>query len=261
MTSLRIFFIGGMTSYRALFNWLTPYILIPTFVAGPILQIIFFAFVGRAAGVGDDEFYLIGNSVQYAAIPCLFAMGFAIGNERYFQTLGLLLASPARRIPLFLGRAMPVILNGFLVSVVALFGGALILRVSLPLDALLPLVLVVMVASFSCTGLGLVMAAMSLRVRETAVLANVLFGTLLIFCGVNVPLSSMPSWMQSVAAWLPMTHSISAARGLAASASWSTVLPAVRAEVVIGLMYLAIGMAMLRWLERESRRHATLEIA
>jgi ABC-2 type transport system permease protein len=118
-----------------------------------------------------------------------------------------------------------------------------------------------MVASFSCTGLGLVMAAMSLRVRETAVLANVLFGTLLIFCGVNVPLSSMPSWMQSVAAWLPMTHSISAARGLAASASWSTVLPDVRAEVVIGLMYLAIGMAMLRWLERESRRHATLEIA
>ena len=29
MTSLRIFFIGGLTSYRALFNWLTPWILIP----------------------------------------------------------------------------------------------------------------------------------------------------------------------------------------------------------------------------------------
>ena len=155
MTSLRIFFIGGLTSYRALFNWLTPWILIPTFMLGPILQILLFAYIGRTAGVGDDRFFLIGNAVQYAAIPCLFAMGNTIGDERQQGTLPLLLASPARRIPLFLGRALPVIVNGFVVAVVALGVGALLLQVRLPGSATwLPLALVVAVCSFSCTGLG-----------------------------------------------------------------------------------------------------------
>ncbi len=261
MVSLRVFFFGGLTSYRALFNWLTPWILVPTFVAGPIFQVLFFAFVGRSAGVGSDTFFLIGNAVQYASIPCLFAMGNTIGGERQFQTLGLLLASPARRLPLFLGRSLPVILNGFLVSVVALGVGALLLRVSLPASSLFPLVVVVAVASFACTGLGLTTAALAMRVRETAVLSNLLFGVLLIFCGVNVPLSAMPGWMSAVAHWLPMTHGIAAARSLAGGASWSSVLPQVFAELGVGLLYVVIGLGLLAVFERESRRYATLDLA
>ena len=261
MVSLRVFFVGGLTSYRALFNWLTPWILVPTFLLGPLFQILFFAYVGRDAGVGSDSFYLIGNAVQYAAIPCLFAMGNTIGGERQFQTLGLLLASPARRVPLFLGRSVPVILNGFVVSVFALFAGALLLHVSLPAASLLPLVVVVGVCAFSCTGLGLAAAALAVRVRETAVLSNLFFGILLIFCGVNVPLSALPTWMSTMARWMPLTHGIEAARDLAGGASWGMVLPLVSREAEIGLMYVVIGLLMLAYFERESRRHATLDLA
>jgi ABC-2 type transport system permease protein len=261
MVSLRVFFVGGLTSYRALFNWLTPWILIPTFLLGPLFQILFFAYVGRDAGVGTDSFYLIGNAVQYAAIPCLFAMGNTIGGERQFQTLGLLLASPARRVPLFLGRSVPVILNGFAVSVFALFAGALILDVSLPASSLLPLVAVVAVCAFSCTGLGLATAALAVRVRETAVLSNLFFGILLIFCGVNVPLTALPTWMSSMAQWMPLTHGIEAARDLAGGESWTTVLPLVAREAEIGVIYVVIGLLMLAYFERESRRHATLDLA
>jgi ABC-2 type transport system permease protein len=261
VANLRLFFIGGLISYRALFAWLTPWVLIPTFVVGPIFQVLFFAFVGRSAGVGSDRFYLIGNAVQYAAIPCLFAMQNTISNERYTQTLGLLLASPARRVPLFLGRALPVILNGFAVAVIALVVGSIVLRVTIPAPAWLPMVAVVAVSAFSCTGLGLATAALGLRVRETAVLSTILFGILLVFCGVNVPLSAMPAAMASIAAYLPMTHGIAAARELADGATWASVAPLVRAEAVIGVVYAVIGLAMLAWFERESRRHATLEIA
>ena len=260
-TSLRIFFLGGLTSYRALFHWLTPWILIPTFVVGPIFQLLFFAYVGRDAGVGDDSFYLVGNAVELASIPCLFAMGNTIGNERFTQTLGLLLASPARRLPLFLGRALPVIVNGFCVSAVVLVVGALLLRVPIPVDAWVPLVAVLAVSSFACTGLGLTSAALALRVRETAVLSNIIMGFLIIFCGVNVAVSALPAWMQSVAQVLPLTHGIAAARELVGGASWASVTPLVRDEAMIGVVYAAIGMAMLLFFERESRRHATLELA
>jgi hypothetical protein len=119
VSSVRLFFVGGITSYRALFAWMSPWIFIPSFIVTPLFQILFFAYAGRAAGVADDRFFLIGNAVQFASIPCLFAMGNAIANERREQTLGLILVTPARRIPLFLGRALPVIVNGFLVTVVA----------------------------------------------------------------------------------------------------------------------------------------------
>src|SRR6185312_16351735 len=79
----RIFFVGGVIAYRALFNWLNPWIFIPTLVFAPIFQVLFFAFLGRAAGLESDRFYVIGNALQLAALPGLFAMTFAISGERW----------------------------------------------------------------------------------------------------------------------------------------------------------------------------------
>jgi ABC-2 type transport system permease protein len=259
MRSLRVLVVGGLSSYRALFSWLSPWILIPSFLVTPLFQILFFAYVGRAAGVGDDRYFLIGNAVLYAAIPCLFAMGSAIGGERRQGTLPLLLISPVPRIPLFLGRALPVILNGFLVSVIALATGAAVLRVEIPVGSWLPLAMAVAVSTFACTGLGLLNAAVALRVREVAVLSNVIFGLLMVFTGVNVPLAAVPGWMASVAQWLPLTHGLAAARRVADGASLSAVRSVLLAEAGIGALYVAAGLLVLAWLERESRRKASLD--
>jgi ABC-2 type transport system permease protein len=99
-----------------------------------------------------------------------------------------------------------------------------------------------------------------LRVRETAVLANVIFGVLLVFCGVNVPLDRLPDWMAAVSPWLPLTHGIAAARSLADGASLASVAGEVGKEAAIGVGYVLIGMAMLSYFEWESRRRATLEV-
>jgi ABC-2 type transport system permease protein len=260
VNAVRVLVIGGLMSYRALFNWLSPWILVPSFLVGPIAQILLFAYLGRSAGVGSDEFFVIGNALQYAAIPCLFAMGNTVGNERQEKTLGIVLSTPAPRVPLFLGRALPVILNGFLVALFSLVVGGLIFSIDVPASAYLPIVFVSLVTSFSCTGLGFVCAALSLRVRETAVLANVIFGFLLVFCGVNIPLDRLPEWMASVAPWLPMTHGIEAARRLADGQSLGDVWGLVGRETALGVGYVLVGLVLLAWFEWESRRRATLEV-
>ena len=79
--------------------------------------------------------------------------------------------------------------------------------------------------------------------------------------GVNVAVAVLPPWMQSVSQVLPLTHGIEAARELAGGRSLADVAPLVRDEVVIGIVFAAIGFAMLLWMERESRRHASLELA
>lgn len=257
--SLRVFFVGGYISYRALFGFLSLWIFIPTLVITPIMQIILFAYIGRAAGVRSDEFYVIGNSIQYASVPCLFAMTQTISEERFWQTLGPILISPARRMPIFLGRALPVIANGLFVAAFSLFVGGLILGVTLDASEWVRLIPVLLVAAFSCTGLGLITAGIGLRVRETAVLSNVFIGLLLIFCGANVAISSLPGWMATIARGLPLTHSIEAARAVAAGASLHAVRGLLGKELLIGIVYSVIGFGLIRYFERQSRRLATLE--
>ena len=135
------------------------------------------------------------------------------------------------------------------------------LRVHVPLSAIAPLALIVALTAFSCTGLGLVNAALSLRVRETAVLSNVLFGFLLLFCGINVPLDALPGAMSTIAQGLPLTHGVEAARRLADGAALGDVGGLVAAEALIGTLYAVAGYAILRYFEWESRRLATLERA
>jgi len=259
IVSARIFFVGGATSFRALFYWLTPWIYIPTMLIAPIFQILLFTYIGRSAHLQSDEFYVIGNALQYASIPCLFAMSQSIGGERFQETLSAILVSPAARIPLFFGRSLPVVLNGAFVAAFSLVVGSLILGVHLPASSLAPLGLTILIAAFSCTGLGLVNAAVSLRIRENAVLSNVIFGFLLIFTGANVPLDDLPGWMSTAAQGMPFTHAIEAARKLADGASLGDVRGLIGAELLIGLIYGVAGFLLLRWFETLSRRYASLE--
>jgi ABC-2 type transport system permease protein len=259
--ALRIFFIGGLTAYRGLINWLSPWIFFPTLVIAPIFQILLFVYIGRNAGVQSDEFYVIGNAVQYASIPCLFAMTNAIAGERSQQTLAYILVTPAGRLPLFLGRALPVIANSMFVAAFSLLVSGLILGINVPVSAWPAIALVIFVSTFSCTGLGLICAGIGLRVRETAVLNNVIFGLLLIFTGANLRIDLLPGWMQAISYRVPLTHGIEAARHVADGASLGTVSGLLVREAVIGAAYTFLGYQLLLFMERASRKRASLQVA
>jgi ABC-2 type transport system permease protein len=261
MTSVRVFFVGGLISFRALFSWLNPWVYIPSFMVAPIFQILLFVYIGRSAKLQSDSFYVIGNGLQYAAIPCLFAMANTIAGERFQQTLGYILITPARRLPLFLGRAIPVALNGFFVAVFALVVGSAIVGTHIAVSGYAPIILVIVVSALACTGLGLINAAIGLVTRETAVLSNILFGGLLVLSGANVPVHDLPVVLRQISAGVPLTHGIAAARRLAAGDSFRSVLGLVGAEALIGLIYAAVGYSLIRSTETLSRRRATLERA
>lgn len=261
MHALRVFFVGGLTSYRALFGWLSPAIFLTTLFATPLFQILLFAYIGRTAGLEDDEFYVIGNSIQYVSIPCVFGMVQMIAGERYAQTLASVLVAPAGRLPLFLGRAFPVVLNGAVVSVVSFTVAALLLGVRIPASSVAPLLAVILLAAFSCTGFGLVFAGIGLRVRETSVMNNIIFGWLLIFTGSNVRLDLLPRWMEAIGESMPLTHAIEAGRRLADGATLGDVSGLLAWEAGLGVTYLAVGYAFLLHMETQSRKRATLEIS
>jgi ABC-2 type transport system permease protein len=259
MNSVRIFFVGGYLAYRALFNWIHWTMYVPTMLGGPIFQILFFAYIGRYAGSQSDKFFLVGNAVAICALGGIFGMAMTIGGERWTQTLSSILVTPANRLALFLGRALPNIANGVIVSTVGFVVGSLLLGVSFPAGSIPAIALIVVVSSFSCTAFGTLIGAFGLRGRDIFFFANLMIFVFLLFCGVNVPLDALPAWMQQVASVLPLTHGIQAARRVADGASLGDVSGLVLTELLIGLCYAAVAYALLRLFEIDGRRRATFE--
>jgi ABC-2 type transport system permease protein len=256
---LRVFFVGGMTSYRALFNWISPWVFVPHMIGYPVFEILFFAYLGRFAEVESDEFFLIGNAFIGIAVTGFFGMSAAIAGERRSQTLTALLASPANRLALFLGRALPSILTGFLVAATAFTICALVLDVSFTASELRGLALAALVASFSCTAFGLCLGSLGFRGRNVTLFADMVAGSMLFLSGANVPLERLPGWVQAVSNVLPLTHGIEAGRRLADGEALGDVSGLLATEAGIGLCYLVTGLVLLRFFEYQGRRSATLE--
>lgn len=258
-SSFRVFFVGGLISYRALFNWLRPSIYIPTMLGSPLFQILFFAHLGRFTGLNNDSFFVVGNAVQVSSMAAIYGATMAIGNERWMGTLSPLLASPANRVALFLGRSLPYIANGLFVSAFGFIVGMLLLNFELSSASIPPLIAVVLVTCVSCTGAGLLLGSIGLRARDVFFISNLMYFLMLLFCGVNIPLDALPGWMQAIGNALPLTHGIEAAREVAGGASLADVSGLVANEAWHGLAYLVAAYLLFRVLEEESRRRATLD--
>lgn len=260
MTSaLRVFFVGGTISYRALFNWIRPGMYVTTMLGSPLFQILFFTYLGRYTRNEDDTFFIVGNAVQVAAMSSIYGMVMGIANERQFGTLSPLLATPANRLALFLGRALPFIANGLVVSAFGFGVSWALLDFSLDSSDVPALALIVLVTTVSCTALGMLIGSIGLRARDVFFAANLVYFLMLLFCGVNVAVDDLPGWMEAVGRALPLTHGIEAAREVANGAPLGGVGGLVATEALIGLAYAAAAYVLFRLFELEGRRRASLE--
>jgi ABC-2 type transport system permease protein len=257
--NLRVFFVGGYYAYRALFNWMHWTHYIPTMLGGPTFQLLFFAYVGRFAQLENDEFFVTGNALHLSAMAGVFGMAMTIGGERWTQTLSPLMATPANRLPMFLGRSVPLIANGIVTSAFVFFVGWVLLDFEMAAAQIPALAVVIVASAFACTGLGLVVGAVGLRARDVFFLANLAVYSLLVICGANIPRETFPGWMQTLSSGVPLTHGIEAARAVTDGATLGEVDHLVWTELGIGAAYAVAGYALFRLFEVEGRRRASLE--
>jgi ABC-2 type transport system permease protein len=255
----RIFFVGGLISYRALFYWITPWQYIPTMLAAPLFQILFFVYLGRATGVGSTTFFVVGNSIQICSMSGIYGMTMALANERQFQTLSPILATPANRIALFLGRGLPVLVSGLQTTAFGFLVSALILNFRPSPKALPELALTVLVSTASCTGFGMALGSLGLRARDIWLTANIAYFAMLLLCGVEVPLHQLPGVLQVVAHVLPLTHGIAAGRLLASGHHLGAAWPYIWEELGIGVAWAVIALLLFRYFEREGRRTGSFD--
>ncbi len=173
--------------------------------------------------------------------------------------LASLLASPANRLALFLGRAVPSIATGMVTASITFGICAWILDVDFAASELWRIGVAALAASFACTAFGLCLGSLGFRGRNVSLFADMVTGSMLLLSGANVPLERLPGWVQAVSNVLPLTHGIEAARRLGDGETLGDVAGLLGTELAIGSVYLVLGVALLRFFEYEGRRSATLE--
>lgn len=107
--------------------------------------------------------------------------------------------------------------------------------------------LVIAAASFSCIGIGLVIAAFARQVAGAVILSVLVSFPLIFMTGAVFPLSQMPAFMQWIAHAIPLTYAIEALSGvMLRGETMAEVARQIGILVAFGAALLALGSVLVR---------------
>lgn len=212
----------------------------------------------RAEGGQSFGFLLIGLttasliSVAVASLPSAVAAGIGSG------VLEAMLATPTPTPMLMAGLSAFDLAWATLKAAILLLAGWLLGANLLPGQAIPGIGILVLIV-LAHIPFGLIGAALVLAFRTAGPLPK---GVLLasgLLGGVYYPTHVIPSWLQSVSAFLPLTYGLRALRRVVLEgASLTAVRPDLLALTGATVMLFAVGIAALTAAFRYARRHGTL---
>ena len=213
----------------------------------------------KTTGATDFIGYIvIGTTVWMWQNIVLWDVGFSLRNEQMRGTLESNWLSPTWRFSYLLGHTGPQIISMAMFILITAIEFGLIFGVKL--HGSIWLVLLVMLASIPAVyGLGFAFASLVITLKEANAFVFLVRGLVMIFCGITFPISLLPGWMQSVAAWLPQTYMIHAMRSAAfANASLMDLWPDLKALILFGAFWLTTGYLLFTWMERRARQSGAI---
>jgi len=209
----------------------------------------------KLTGATDFIGYIvIGTTVWMWQNIVLWDVGFALRNEQMRGTLESNWLSPTWRFSYLLGHTGPQLISMTMFILITAIEFGLIFSVKLNGSAWLAL-LVMLVSIPAIYGLGFAFASIVITAKEAHTFVFLVRGLVMIFCGITFPVSLLPGWMQSIANWLPQTYMIRAMRSAAfANASFTELLPDLKALLLFGAFWLTLGYLLFTWMERRARQ-------
>jgi ABC-2 type transport system permease protein len=258
MNNFKVFVSSAIFSFRAQFDWLNPAMWITMKFVLSLSQMAFFAFVGVFAGA-SVPFIAIGNALQSLSWNTVFSVINITGHDKWDGTLPLVLATPAHRMPLFIGRAMIHVFDGLISVAISFAFAAFIFGVNFGQADVLALTLTVFLTAFTMAGFGLLIGGLSFFFRNPMVFANIFTFVLLIFCGVNFPVQSLPNIIQPVSYLFPLTYGITAARSAISGGNLIQIAPTLAMQLVVGLTAMVMGFLFFRSFENNARKTGKME--
>jgi ABC-2 type transport system permease protein len=231
-----------------------------------VMQVVFFAMVGLLLDSPDTvRFLFVGNAVMITSLEALITVA-STTWERRQGTMPLLVAAPTRLWPVFVGRSVQWLPSGVLTASVALFAVGPAFGVTWTLPRALAAFGCLIVVAVTTYGFALVLAALVLAAMDLRnVVSNLAHVLMMLVCGVMVPVSFWPTWVQYLAQALPLTHALRAIRALADPPPGAPLAGEVAAGVLaalgVGAAWLVVAALLLERLATAGRRSGSIEFA
>jgi ABC-2 type transport system permease protein len=218
---------------------------------------------GGALDVNRTMTTLLIGAVVWAYLGILFEFLMeTVAWERWEGTIEYTFMAPLSRAMHLAGQGVFAILYGLLRAVFLFCVCAfLFFDLSMPSAKFFPAFVVLVVASISFIGIGMMMSVLPLISPEKGTqLGFVAQGTLLVVSGVYYPVSVLPEWMQWIAKVSPATYALDGIRsaildGQGMSAMWDDLWPL----LVIGVISIPAGLFVFRMGEQYAKRHGKLK--
>jgi ABC-2 type transport system permease protein len=205
---------------------------------------------------------LLIGAVIWAYLGIIFEfLTETVAWERWEGTIEYTFMAPLSRAAHLAGMAVHAVLYGLIRAVLLFAVVALFFDLSMPRANFAAAFVVVLVASVSFSGIGMMTAVLPLISPEKGTqLGFVAQGVMLVVSGVYYPVDVLPGWMQWIATISPATYALSGSRdAILDGAGLSSMGSELLALTVIGLASLPIGLAMFAAGERYAKQHGKLK--
>ena len=172
----------------------------------------------------------------------------------------MLVVAPTSLAPAMIGRTSIWLINAILTSLSTFAILVTLFRFPLRMPEALFAPLIVAVVCASAYGFSLFVGSFVIRIPSTRNIASNLATTMLTaFCGVAVPVTFWPGWIQTVAAILPVTHGLQSMRLLLSGGSPTAIIAGVLLEAAVGLGWLTLAILTMDRMADRGRRDGSIE--
>jgi len=212
--------------------------------------------------VNDAILFLLIGAVIWAYLGIIFEiLTETVAWERWEGTIEYTFMAPLSRPIHLFGMGAFAIFYG-VIRAVLLFGVvALFFSLDLAGANFAAALLVLLVASISFIGIGMMTAVLPLISPEKGTqLGFVAQGLLLVVSGVYYPVSVLPEWMQWLSVISPATYALDGIRdaiidGAGVTDMWPNIWPL----ILIGMVSIPLGLEVFRRGERYAKKHGKLK--
>jgi ABC-2 type transport system permease protein len=230
------------------------------------LTIVFIAKGIEAGGgkidVNEVTTILLVGAVVWAYLGIIFEiLTETVAWERWEGTIEYTFMAPLSRPIHLFGMGLFAIVYGVIRAIMLFAVVALFFHLELAHANFVAALVVLIVASISFIGIGMMTAVLPLISPEKGTqLGFVAQGILLVVSGVYYPVSVLPEWMQWLAKISPATYALDGIRdaiinGAGVSAMWPNIWPL----LIIGVVSVPLGLEVFRRGERYAKRHGKLK--
>jgi ABC-2 type transport system permease protein len=217
---------------------------------------------GGSIDVNRQTTYLLIGAVLWAYLGIIFEfLTETVAWERWEGTIEYTFMAPLRRGAHLAGMGLFAVIYGLARAVLLFVVVAAFFDIEMPQANFVAALVVVLVASVSFTGIGMMTAVLPLISPEKgAQLGFVAQGVLLVVSGVYYPVEVLPGWMQAIAQVSPATYALDGARAaILEGAGISDLWAELGALLLIGAVAVPVGLALFGAGERYAKRNGKLK--